>query len=367
MKSIRDFFLGRVAVLTTILILCETTSGFAQQRPRDLKGVPDTWWFMAKLENPVDTLLIVPTDDLSTIKEMRKDEQGVFLFYTPLTKVREYLILTPLTTPKNQQFSLIVTAAPGEVLSSKGTIDSKKADSGLEFDGSAFYIDYGEAFAIRNKVHDTKDAQPAIDFVKAHPASENCATLVGAVGCYDPTRLNELLGLLSPEVRNGRMKDYIDKEIDEAKMYVQQKELENKTLKEGSQAPDFTLNDINGQPFTLSSMRDKFLVLDFWGSWCTWCIKGFPEMKKFYEKYKDKLEIIGMDCNDTDAKWKKAVADNELPWKHVFVPKGSQVLIDYKVSAFPTKIFLAPDGTVTKTFVGESPEFYEYLDKFLGK
>ena len=41
-------------------------------------------------------------------------------------------------------------------------------------------------------------------------------------------------------------------------------------------APDFTLNDLSGKPLTLSSLRGKYVILDFWGSWCVWCIKGFP-------------------------------------------------------------------------------------------
>ena len=51
------------------------------------------------------------------------------------------------------------------------------------------------------------------------------------------------------------------------------------TTPQGPEAPDFTLNDINGKPLTLSSLRGKYVVLDFWGSWCIWCIKGMPKMK----------------------------------------------------------------------------------------
>ena len=72
-------------------------------------------------------------------------------------------------------------------------------------------------------------------------------------------------------------------------------------------APDFTLNDLSGKPLTLSSLRGKYVILDFWGSWCVWCIKGFPQMKEYYQKYAGKFEILGIDCNDPEAKWKAAV------------------------------------------------------------
>ena len=76
---------------------------------------------------------------------------------------------------------------------------------------------------------------------------------------------------------------------------------------EGTEAPDFTLNDVNGKPITLSSLHGKFVVLDFWGSWCGFCINGFPAMKEAYAKYKDKMEFLSIACNDTEANWKAAL------------------------------------------------------------
>lgn len=132
---------------------------------------------------------------------------------------------------------------------------------------------------------------------------------------------------------------------------------------DGSEAPDFTLNDINGKSLTLSSLRGKYVILDFWGSWCIWCVRGIPNMKEYYAKYKDKFEILGIDCGDTEEKWKDAVKQHELPWLHVYNPKGSQVLKDYEVKGFPTKIIVGPDGKIVKTIVGEDPAFYTLLDE----
>ena len=136
---------------------------------------------------------------------------------------------------------------------------------------------------------------------------------------------------------------------------------------DGIEAPDFTLNDINGKPLTLSSLRGKHVILDFWGSWCGWCIKGIPQMKEYYQKYAGKFEILGIDCNDPEEKWKAAVEKYELPWLHVYNPRNSDLLEQYEIEGFPTKIIVGPDGKIVKTIIGEDPAFYTFLDQLFGK
>ena len=101
-------------------------------------------------------------------------------------------------------------------------------------------------------------------------------------------------------------------------------------------APDFELPDLQGNPLKLSSLRGKYVVLDFWGSWCIWCIRGVPRMKEAYSKYKDKMEILGVDCQDTEEKWKAAVEEHQL-------------------------------GRLVKVVVGEDPAFYTFLDQLFAK
>lgn len=128
-------------------------------------------------------------------------------------------------------------------------------------------------------------------------------------------------------------------------------------------APDFTLKSIDGSDLSLSSLRGKYVILDFWGSWCIWCIKGFPELKKYYQKYADRMEILGVDCGDTEEKWKQAVAKHELKWKHVYNPRDSKLTEQYAITGFPTKIIIDPEGKIVKTVVGEDPAFYKFLDE----
>ena len=134
-------------------------------------------------------------------------------------------------------------------------------------------------------------------------------------------------------------------------------------------APDFELPDLQGNPLKLSSLRGKYVVLDFWGSWCVWCIRGIPKMKEAYSKHKDKMEILGIDCRDTEAKWKAAVADHQLPWLQVRCPDEQLPTLgaQYNIEGFPTKVVIDPDGKIVKVVVGEDPAFYPFLDELFAK
>lgn len=214
--------------------------------------------------------------------------------------------------------------------------------------------------ALQQQVNDA-----TLKFIKDHPTYEASAAFIPNLPELD--QMKEAVQLLSPEVREGRMKAYYQAYIDQIEAEMKAEAEAAKKQAAGIEAPDFTLNDINGKPLALSSLRGKYVVLDFWGSWCGWCIKGFPEMKNYYAKYKGKFEILGIDCNDTEAKWKAAVEKHQLPWLHVYNPRTSNVLKDYAIQGFPTKIIVGPDGKIVKTIVGEDPSFYTFLDELFGK
>lgn len=129
-------------------------------------------------------------------------------------------------------------------------------------------------------------------------------------------------------------------------------------------APDFTLKNLVGEPVSLSEFQGQWVVLDFWGSWCRYCIAGIPDMKEAYATYHPKgLEIIGIDCNEPEVNWQEAVARYELPWINVYNPGGrdSAVTQAYEIKGYPTKIIIDPEGYVRKVVLGEDPVFYEFL------
>lgn len=130
---------------------------------------------------------------------------------------------------------------------------------------------------------------------------------------------------------------------------------------EGVKAPEFTLNDINGKPLSLSDLKGKWVILDFWGSWCPWCIKGFPALKEAYKEYAGKVEVLGIDCRDSEDVWKEAVKKYELPWLQVYNPKDSDLTKRYEIKGYPTKFIINPEGKIANVTIGENPEFFDIL------
>lgn len=139
----------------------------------------------------------------------------------------------------------------------------------------------------------------------------------------------------------------------------------------GDTAPDFTLPSTEGKEVSLSSLRGKYVMLDFWGSWCGWCIKGFPQMKANYETMKEKVTFVGVACGDTREQWESAVKRYELPWLNLWQSPArdakNPVHALYGLQGFPTKMVIDPEGRIVDITVGEQPDFYERLGEIIGK
>ena len=117
----------------------------------------------------------------------------------------------------------------------------------------------------------------------------------------------------------------------------------------GSDAPDFTQATPEGKAITLSSLRGKVVLIDFWASWCKPCRMENPNVKRVYEQYKSKgFEILGVSLDRDKAAWTGAIAQDGLPWKHVsdLAFWNNAAAQQYGVSSIPYTVLVGKDGKV---------------------
>lgn len=149
-------------------------------------------------------------------------------------------------------------------------------------------------------------------------------------------------------------------------MQLQKEKIQREMAAGNIDAPDFTLKDLAGKDMSLKDLRGKWVIIDFWGSWCQWCIKGFPKLKEVYEANKDRLEVLGVACQDSDSAWRAAVEKYQLPWVNVYSPqKDNSVEQLYGIQGFPTKVIVNPQGKVVDITTGDDPGFYTKLEKLM--
>jgi len=127
----------------------------------------------------------------------------------------------------------------------------------------------------------------------------------------------------------------------------------------GKKIKDFSLIDINKSEIKLSNVRNgKYILLDFWASWCSPCRADTPYLKKLYNTYKNKgFEIVGLSKDQDRKSWIDAIEKDQADWKHILLQDNDNKIEEsFFISSIPVKILIDPDGFIIGRWRGGGKE-----------
>lgn len=342
-----------VALCLFIFSSCKSGGGNTYTLKGDITGLKDSVLYLAQQGNnmmpQMDTIHVKDgkftftgkTDKPVFAQIITADQRNGFpLFLEPgtihITGDADSMLVGKITvsgTPNNNDLHKVMVIQQGHTQALMA-LQSAFMQAKMKGDTAAASRAENSFDSIQNMI--STDMQ---GFIKDHPKSLVSALALQSLMSELPdSTLDNLYTGLDSSVQKSSFGDLIGNRL-----------ASEKKTAIGQMAPDFTMDDTAGNPLSLSSLRGKYVLIDFWASWCGPCREENPNVVKAYNEYKNKnFTILGVSLDKTKDAWEKAIQDDHLNWHQVsdlqYWNNAAAQL--YGVQAIPANFLLDPDGKI---------------------